>query len=73
MEAAFDIKDLQKRLEDKGLAMLENDLKFILETIMQWVEESIKVSPSKTDDIVIPFLPFVKALAEKYIEKIDGK
>lgn len=73
MDVAFSLKDLKDRLAEKGLTMLEDDIKFVLEVINGWVEDSIKLTPSKTDDIALPFLPFVKSLVESYVNKIDGK
>lgn len=73
METAFDIKALAEKLKSKGLDVAEDGVKILEESLVEWINESVLITPSKIDDIAIPVLMALKPLLDQQIDKIDGK
>ena len=73
METAFDIKALAEKLKSKGLDVAEDGVKILEESLVEWINESVVLTPSKIDDIAIPVLMALKPLLDLQIDKIDGK
>ena len=73
MEKAFDVKDLAARLKARGLDLAEEAGKIVVEEVLNWTEESVKLSENKFDDAALLVLPMVKEAALKAVDKIDGK
>lgn len=72
MTKAYDIQDLLKRLEGKGLHLAEEALMTIFTESKQWAKESAAISENKYDDLVAPFLDQIDAIIVPQIDKVDG-
>ena len=73
MVKAYDAKELVNVLKSKGLDVAEDAANILLESVFEWLEESIKLSSTPYDDMALLLLPKIKELAAKQIDKIDGK
>lgn len=73
MEKPFDVKDLVQKLEGMGLPLAEEAAKDLIEAVFAWSEESIKLSESKIDDLMLALLPPMKSFLISKLDKIDGK
>lgn len=72
MEKPFDVKDLVVRLKGKGLDMAEEAVKLCVVESLGWMEDSVKLSENKYDDLAIAVIPSVKDFVLKQVDKIDG-
>ena len=70
MEKPFDVKDLVAKLKEKGTPLAESAAHDLVECVFAWAEESVKMSESKVDDLVLVVLPPVKSFILSKIEKI---
>jgi hypothetical protein len=73
MTKAFDVQDLLLKLKSKGLNVAEEAAKDVVESVLDWAGESVVLTENKFDDMVIPFIPQLKAAALAEIDKIDGE
>jgi len=73
MEKAFDLGALVAKLKDRGLDVAEEAAQVLVEEVLDWSEESVKLSGNKFDDLVLPFIPQLKAAALGLVDKIDGE
>ena len=73
MQKAYDIKELGKKLADKGLPILETSAEKVYEAVKEWYVDSAKLSANKIDDMGIPFLGYVDDMVKPQIDKIDGQ
>ena len=73
MEKAWDAKALLDGLKDKGLDVAEDLAGHAVVAVVEWAEESVKLSENKYDDLALTILPALKAEAMKLVDKIDGK
>lgn len=73
MEKAYDIKALGLKLKDKGLDVAEEAAKVAVVAVLEWVEESAKLSDNKYDDLVSAVLPIVKDKVLELVDKVDGQ
>jgi hypothetical protein len=71
--SAFDVKDLMAKLEEKGMPVLEVGAKVIVEAMIAWIEESVKLSDSKMDDLATPVLEALKPIIIAELDKISPK
>ena len=67
---AWDYKKLLKKLEDAGLPVLEDAAMKVVNSVFDWVHESVTASPNKYDDMALSFLPAARAYALKLADKI---
>jgi len=68
----WDVAVLAESLKADGLDLAEDALKKVLDKSMMFVEESVKLSENKFDDLVLLALPQIREEAMKAIDKIDG-
>jgi len=73
MEKAYDTKDLLKKLEERGLDLAEDAAALVLEEVLNWFENSAKMSENKYDDLVIAIIPMLREEVLKQIDRIDGE
>lgn len=73
MTKPFDTEALVLMLKEQGLPVVEEMAIKIEEVILTWIEESVKLSESKLDDLAIPIIQVLKPLIDAQIAKIDGK
>ena len=73
MDKPFQVTDLVEKLKAKGLPVVEEMAKDIEESVIEWIEESVKMTPSPLDDLAIPVIMALKPLIDAQIDKIDGK
>ena len=59
--------------KDKGLDLAEEAAKLVAISVIDWAEESVKLSENKYDDLAIAILPSIKAELLKLADKIDGE
>ena len=73
MTKAYDVAELMKRLQAKGLDVAEEAAKVLVEETITWVQDSAVISENKIDDLVAPLMGSVKPYIMAQIDKIDGK
>lgn len=73
MEKAYDVKELAKKLKDKGLDVAEDMAGHVYLAVKEWAKESAAVSENKIDDIVANFYDQLDPIILPQIDKIDGK
>lgn len=73
MEKAFELGALVEKLKARGLDVAEEAAKVIVEEVLDWADESVKLSETKFDDLALPFIPQLKAAALGLVDKIDGE
>lgn len=73
MEKAWDLKGLSEGLKAKGLDLAEEAAGILAVGVLEWAEESVKLSENKYDDLAIAILPSVKSEILKLIDRIDGE
>ena len=73
MEKAYDVKDLVEKLKDAGLEVAEEAAKAVVESVLDWVQESAALSPNKWDDLIAGFIPAAKPAIMEALDKIDGE
>lgn len=66
---AFDLKELEAKLKEKGLPEIEGLAKACAEAIFDWAEQGVKLSDSRIDDFVLAVLPPLKSWI---MSKLDG-
>lgn len=73
MDKAWDAKGLVANLKGRGLDIAEDAAKILVEEVLNWTEESVKLSENKFDDAALLLLPTLKKAALEAVDKIDGK
>jgi hypothetical protein len=73
MEKAYDLKDLAKKLQSKGLDVAEEAAGEAYEAIKEWFTESAALSVNPFDNMVVPFLAQIDSVVLPAIDKIDGE
>lgn len=73
MEKAYDLKDLAKKMQSKGLNIAEEAAGEAYEAVKEWFKESAELSQNPFDNMVVPFLAQVDAVVKPAIDKIDGE
>lgn len=72
METAYDLKELGKRLKEKGLVQAEDLAGDVYVVVKQFLRDSALLSKTPYDNIAVPFLDNLDALVLPQIDKIDG-
>jgi len=71
---AYEAKALVAKLKSKGLDIAEDAAQLVLDATAEWLQESALESETKADDLIVPpLLAFAKPMADKAVDKIDGK
>lgn len=73
MEKAYDFKELGLMMKGKGLDLAEESLALVFEGVMDWLEESAKVSTTPYDDLAMVIVPQLKKAVLDLIDKVDGE
>lgn len=73
MAKPFDTKALLKRLQDRGLDVVEDGAKIAVEEVLAWVQDSVVLSENKFDDFTLAVIPVLKDMIMKEVDKIDKK
>jgi hypothetical protein len=73
MEKPFDPQALVEKLKAKGMSVAEEGVKISFIAIVEWLEESVVLTPGKYDDFAIPVLEALKPIVLDQIKKIDGQ
>jgi len=73
MDKAYDLKELGNVLKGKGLDVAEESLNILFDSVVEWVEESAKISATPYDDMAMLVMPQLKKLVKEAIDKIDGE
>jgi hypothetical protein len=68
---AFDLKDLAAKLRAAGLPIAEEAAHACLNSVFEWLKESVEASPSKLDDFALALLPPLKSFIDSKIEGIS--
>lgn len=71
MEKAYDLKELAVILKGNGLELLEESSKIIFDSVMDWIEESAKVSPTPYDDLIALVSPQIRKIVNEKLEEIN--
>jgi len=73
MKNAYDVKELLEIIKGKGLSIAEESAEIVVESVLQWVKESAKLSATPYDDMALIVLPQLEEYIKKAVNKIDGK
>lgn len=71
MVKPFEIEGLVAELKLKGLDLAEEGAKIAAEAVLNWVEESVKMTENKFDDFFMVVKPMLLPELMKQIDKID--
>ncbi len=71
MDKPFDLKDLAKRLEAKGLPVAEDILQDATKEIFAWAKESAELKGGLYL-VAVPVLPILADQVIKLEDKVDG-
>lgn len=73
MEKAYDKDALVEILKGKGLDVAEDVAVVLVESLIDWISESAKLSEGTVDDLLAGMLPAMKPYIMEQIDKIDGE
>ncbi len=73
MTTPFDFVYLVARLKERGLNLLEDELKIVVDEVFDFVDKSVALTSTPFDDVVRVVLPPLKAAVLPLVDKIDGK
>jgi len=68
----YDVSELVNILKSKGLDIAEDAAKLVVESSLEWIKESAKLSATPYDDMALIVLPQVESFIKKAVDKIDG-
>lgn len=71
MVKAYELSGLVDKLKGQGLEMAEEGAKAIVVAVLDWVEESAKLSQNPYDDVALLALPKIKEYALKKADEIN--
>ena len=71
MEKPFDLKALGEKFKEVGLELAEENVKVLLPVLLDWVEDSVKMTENKFDDFFVVIRPQLEATLNPLIEKIN--
>lgn len=71
MEKAYDLKELEKKLLDKGMPHMEGAAQAVVDSVFEWAQESAALSPSPIDDMIAAFLPALKKIVDSKVQEIS--
>lgn len=72
MEKPFDLADLAKRLEAKGLPAAENVIQDATKEVLAWVSDSCALKGG-IFAVGVPLIPLISDQIVKLEDKIDGQ
>jgi hypothetical protein len=73
MDKAYDLKDLGKKLEKRGISVAQEQLKGVLHDVGDWFVESAKLSSNPADDLAALGVPKLEELADSLIDAAAKK
>jgi len=73
MVKPYEVSELVNILKSKGLDIAEDAAKVVVESTLQWVKESAKLSATPYDDMALIVLPQVEGFIKSALDKIDGQ
>ena len=68
---AYDLALLGAKLKSKGLEVAEESLKILLDSTIEWLDESAKISKNPIDDMLSAGYPYLQKMALEQIEKVN--
>lgn len=68
----YDVPALMAKLKERGLNVAEDAAKSVVGDFFDWLEESIKLSPTPFDDMALGGVKAFRAMALTEVDKIDG-
>jgi hypothetical protein len=73
LQKPYDVQALVEQLKSDGLTVAEQGVKSLVTDVFQWVSDSVKLSATPFDDIILIVLPKIQEQIMKELDKIDGK
>jgi hypothetical protein len=73
LQKPYDVQALVEQLKTDGLTVAEQGVKSLVTDVFQWVSDSVKLSATPFDDIILIVLPKIQEQIMKELDKIDGK
>ncbi len=67
----WDLKDLEQKLVAAGMPAVEGCARAAVESVFAWIEESVKASPSKVDDLALAVTGPMKAWVLAKVDQIS--
>ena len=72
-KVAYDFGALGSKLKEAGLELAEDAAGKVAMVVLEWLEESVKISDNPYDDVALIVMPKIKDFIKSQIDKIDGK
>jgi hypothetical protein len=69
----YDVSELVNILKSKGLDIAEEAASLVVESSLEWIKESAKLSATPYDDMALIVLPQVENFIKNAVDKIDGQ
>lgn len=73
MEKAYDFKELVEEFKGHGLNLLEEEAKFAVVALFDWLTKSAAKSEMPYDDVAVVLYPKAKEMILGLADKIDGQ
>jgi len=72
MVKPYDLSELVSILKSKGLDIAEDAAKIVVDSSLEWLKESAKLSATPYDDLALVVLPQVEGFINKAVDAING-
>lgn len=73
LEKAWDVQALIADLKPKGLDLTEQAANDLVDSVLDWVDQSVVLTPSPLDDLEKVISAPLRPLIKSQIDKINGK
>lgn len=73
MEKAYALGELVTKLKARGLDVVEDSAKIMVEETFAWLKESADLSATPIDNLLASLYPTAQAYITSTVDKIDGK
>lgn len=67
----FDTADLVARLKAAGVPILKDSGHAVVRAVFDWIEEGVKLSPSKIDDFALAVLPPLRQFVDSKLDELS--
>lgn len=71
LSKAWDKAALIDHLKHQGIELLEPAAEKLVETMLAWTEESVKISGGVTAAVALPLIALARPMIKEVVDKID--
>lgn len=69
----YDLSVLTAKLKERGLNLVEDEVKVVIHELAGWLSESAKLSETPFDDVALAVIPLLEKAGTDLADKIDGQ